>query len=276
MAEMVLISRWIKPMARLTPGLRVFCAVLWILGVLSTSVGVLVDLRGWWNALPFTSNLASSLTAALWGIPFAIVVLDDRRKRASIDALERAKIVRLSEVAEDMRLNRKEGHERIIPILFIEEVELTLPDLRHPTTRDNAELINLVEPATRSWRMAGLDGNYCEEAATRLLMEWEQFMTLSQSPETGLAMKNAEFPSLLRDAADACTTLRKLGRNYSWATVLKYITVDTDRQPRFVREWLAMDGADELLEKCLVSARIYANAAMKVVVLAWALQERTT
>lgn len=55
--------------------LRRACVVLWVFALLFLAAGLWVDSTGWWSSRPFLSNLASSLTGGLFGIPFALIVL---------------------------------------------------------------------------------------------------------------------------------------------------------------------------------------------------------
>ena len=54
---------------------RVLSAVMWLTGVVLAVLGWIGDSRGFWLNRPFFTNLASSVTAALFGIPFALVIL---------------------------------------------------------------------------------------------------------------------------------------------------------------------------------------------------------
>jgi hypothetical protein len=58
------------------PSVRVLSAVMWLLGAGLVVLGWIGDSRGWWKDRPFLTNLVSSLTAALFGIPFALVILE--------------------------------------------------------------------------------------------------------------------------------------------------------------------------------------------------------
>ena len=58
-----------------SPSVRVLSAVMCLLGVGLVVLGWIGDSRGWWKDRPFLTNLVSSVTAALFGIPFALVIL---------------------------------------------------------------------------------------------------------------------------------------------------------------------------------------------------------
>ncbi|WP_433444534.1 hypothetical protein [Nonomuraea sp. CA-141351] len=57
------------------PALRITAKVMWPLGVALAALGILGDLNGWWTDRSFLTNLLSSLTGVLFGIPFALIVL---------------------------------------------------------------------------------------------------------------------------------------------------------------------------------------------------------
>ncbi|WP_173079711.1 hypothetical protein [Phytohabitans rumicis] len=44
-------------------------------GGVSTVLGAIGDFAGWWDELPFLTNLASTVTGALFGVPLALIVL---------------------------------------------------------------------------------------------------------------------------------------------------------------------------------------------------------
>lgn len=56
-------------------GVRTFAYFFGGLGLVFALLGVVNDLNETWQTLPFTVNLASSLTAACFGIPVALIVL---------------------------------------------------------------------------------------------------------------------------------------------------------------------------------------------------------
>jgi hypothetical protein len=63
-------------MWRETPdGLRVLWLVLWSAGVVLLGLGWWGDEVGFWSSKPFITNVFSSLTAALFGVPIALVVV---------------------------------------------------------------------------------------------------------------------------------------------------------------------------------------------------------
>lgn len=68
--------RWLEPWTQLSRGLRLACVLSWLAG----SAVIVCDLAlGWdkhlWSDRPFLTNIASGLTAALFGLPFGLVVI---------------------------------------------------------------------------------------------------------------------------------------------------------------------------------------------------------
>jgi hypothetical protein len=73
-------TRELKDEARVTwkeasPGLRGSAILLWALGTVIGLIGLLGDVLGWWDGLSFLTNLVSSLTGAMIGIPIAVIIL---------------------------------------------------------------------------------------------------------------------------------------------------------------------------------------------------------
>ncbi|WIM93451.1 hypothetical protein ACTOB_005430 [Actinoplanes oblitus] len=77
------------------PRLRPVLAAMIGAGVLLAGLGVAGDVAGFWASLPFLTNLVSSLTGALFGIPVGIVVVQ-RLLQAQTDANDRAAAWRLA------------------------------------------------------------------------------------------------------------------------------------------------------------------------------------
>lgn len=68
-------------------GLRAGCAVLWATGVVLLALGWWGDHEGFWTDRAFVTNLFSSVTAAAFGVPLALVVLN-RVGMAQAEAVE--------------------------------------------------------------------------------------------------------------------------------------------------------------------------------------------
>lgn len=81
--------------AALHPRLRTTVVALLGAGTVLALLGAAGDAAGMWSRLPFLTNLASSLTGALFGIPVAVVVVQ-RLLRAQSEADERAAAWRLA------------------------------------------------------------------------------------------------------------------------------------------------------------------------------------
>ncbi|OXM64979.1 hypothetical protein [Amycolatopsis vastitatis] len=94
---------WLRGMWRETPrGLRVLWPALWGAGVLLLGLGWWGDQAGFWSSKPFVTNVFSSLTAAFFGIPLALIVLQ-RLGVAQAEAVEARAARRLAAtVAEDL------------------------------------------------------------------------------------------------------------------------------------------------------------------------------
>src|SRR5687768_17227769 len=58
-----------------SPLVRRVCYVLWSLGVIFLAFGYIGDREGWWFNRPFATNVVSSATTALFGIPIALVFI---------------------------------------------------------------------------------------------------------------------------------------------------------------------------------------------------------
>jgi hypothetical protein len=81
--------------AKVHPGLRPAVVALLCAGVVLAVLGAAGDAAGFWSRYPFLTNLASSLTAALFGLPVALVVVQ-RLLQVQTDANERAAAWRLA------------------------------------------------------------------------------------------------------------------------------------------------------------------------------------
>ncbi|MER5379993.1 hypothetical protein ABT040_06885 [Streptomyces sp. NPDC002688] len=67
-----------------------------LLGLLILTLGLVGDMRGWWEGMSFLTNLLSSLTGLLFGVPFALLVLS-RLTSAQADIAEQRGVRRLVE-----------------------------------------------------------------------------------------------------------------------------------------------------------------------------------
>jgi hypothetical protein len=81
--------------ARVHPRLRTVVVVLLAAGTVLAVLGAVGDAAGLWSRFPFLTNLASSLTAALFGLPVALVVVQ-RLLQAQTAANDRAAAWRLA------------------------------------------------------------------------------------------------------------------------------------------------------------------------------------
>src|SRR5438067_6629877 len=71
-----------------SPPLRTLAQAMMMTGGLAAVVGVAADAAGVWSRFPFLTNLASSATAALFGMPIALLVLQ-RVSKLQEEARER-------------------------------------------------------------------------------------------------------------------------------------------------------------------------------------------
>ena len=72
------------------PPVRRGLTVSLVLAVLSVVGGGVGDLIGWWDRVPFLTNFATGITGALFGVPFALVVVGMITKRQAEEADRRA------------------------------------------------------------------------------------------------------------------------------------------------------------------------------------------
>ncbi|MFD0742960.1 hypothetical protein ACFQ1L_15060 [Phytohabitans flavus] len=57
-----------------SPSLRIACVAMWGAGGAATVLGAIGDFAGWWESMPFLTNVASTVTGALFSVPLALVV----------------------------------------------------------------------------------------------------------------------------------------------------------------------------------------------------------
>lgn len=118
----------------LHPGLRPVVVTLLAAGVALGVLGAVGDAAGFWSRLPFLTNLASSLTAALFGLPVALVVVQ-RLLQVQAEANDRAAAWRLA--------TRSAHHLRV--------AAGALPSLDRLTARYDAELAGAAAWADRAF-----------------------------------------------------------------------------------------------------------------------------
>jgi len=82
------LAGWVRSVWEETPrGLRAGCAALWATGAALLALGWWGDHEGFWTDRAFVTNVFSSVTAAAFGVPLALVVLD-RIGMAQAEAVE--------------------------------------------------------------------------------------------------------------------------------------------------------------------------------------------
>jgi len=102
-----------------TPGVRALCLTLWSAGLIAAAFGAWGDVAGWWQDKNFLANLASSAAGALFGVPFALVVIqyitarqaDERERR---DVTHQAAQLARELVADAKQLVRAEAHPQAV------------------------------------------------------------------------------------------------------------------------------------------------------------------
>jgi hypothetical protein len=84
--------------------IRRLCLAMPLIGIVVVTVGVLGDAFNWWTDRPFLTNLTSSITSALFGIPLALVVFQ-RLTSLQAERLERRSAYRVLRRAADELLS---------------------------------------------------------------------------------------------------------------------------------------------------------------------------
>ncbi|WP_253868274.1 hypothetical protein [Promicromonospora umidemergens] len=74
---------------------KVTCLTLPPCGIALSFLGVVGDLRGWWEGFGFAANLLSSLTGLMFAVPFALVVVG-RLAEHQDDVVEQRRVTRIS------------------------------------------------------------------------------------------------------------------------------------------------------------------------------------
>lgn len=74
---------------------KLFAASMWLVGVVALAAGMVGDARHWWSSQPFLTNVVSSLTGFLFGVPFALVVLS-RLTSVQRDHVSRGQVLQRS------------------------------------------------------------------------------------------------------------------------------------------------------------------------------------
>ena len=102
-------TRLVRSWQNVSPWLRAACLAMWAGAAVVTAVGVAGDLTGWWMRLPFLTNVASSLAGALFGVPFALLVLQrvaatERERYSQREAQRFARVAAAAVAAEVQRL----------------------------------------------------------------------------------------------------------------------------------------------------------------------------
>jgi hypothetical protein len=193
-----------------TRGVRALCLVLWGVGIIATVLGGWGDAVGWWNNKNFLSNLASSATGALFGVPFALVVVQhitarqaDERERREVryQALQLAR-----ELAADARqLVRVEAHPQAVATLraALREARTALDIVRSGGDADTPRPAGLAQvPAHDNPRPAGLAQVPAHDPAAlgQAYTRWNELVSSRATTEMLIERMSANWRSLLEDA----------------------------------------------------------------------------
>ncbi|MGK5553443.1 hypothetical protein ACSNOI_17665 [Actinomadura kijaniata] len=97
-----------------SPTLRTLAVVLWSLGAILLALGWWGDTVGFWQDRPFLTNVASSLVGAAFGVPLALVVLQ-QLATSQAEAVEARAARRLASQAAERLMELVEGLWGSIP-----------------------------------------------------------------------------------------------------------------------------------------------------------------
>jgi hypothetical protein len=81
---------------------RILCLAMWLLGIAATVAGAWGDATGWWDNKNFMSNLASSATGALFGLPLALVFVQHITNRQASERERREAWANAAQLARDV------------------------------------------------------------------------------------------------------------------------------------------------------------------------------
>jgi hypothetical protein len=129
--------------------MRTLVVVAPLAGLVLLTLGLLADQLGWWSTRPFLTNLVSGLTAACFGVPFALLVLSSLTTRQTQELQRRGAETLFAGALSSFetlseRITAGPGHDRLDVALD----ELTRTALRHldavaQADADRAELLDL-------------------------------------------------------------------------------------------------------------------------------------
>jgi hypothetical protein len=125
-----------------------------IFGVLGAALGVLADVQGWLDGMGFVTNLLSSLTGLLFGVPFALLVLT-RLSAAQADFAEQRGARRLVERAtRDLDQTVYEIFERV-GLAGQADLERRLEEWK----QNHESAKNIISQALEFWRREASEQN---------------------------------------------------------------------------------------------------------------------
>lgn len=205
----------VKTWRETNSSLRTGAWVLWTAGGVLAVTGVFLDVLGWWSSLPFLTNLLTTVTGGLFGVPIVVLLI----QRLSKDEFE-------THVAEELR----QLAERQEQLLALRRRAMT--SLRQSTvaerTRDERAGAEPVprEPIPRDFEI------YLRFLDSRMPAATDPDV---RSLQTALRAASATVPprgSISTDAAAAMRTALSL-----WRDVVRPVSVTMMRA-----DWLELRG----------------------------------
>lgn len=156
-----------------TPEIRVLCLALWSAGGITLIAGVWGDIHGWWDRYGFLSNVASSATSGLLGIPFALVVIQHITVRQG-DNRERREVRRLasrltSELAADARL--------LCRVSLLSALRAAIRDARRTLTGGEEPDVGVLRGAYQLWTEAISPPVNTQVVLGRMAVTWRLMVT---------------------------------------------------------------------------------------------------
>ncbi|HZM84796.1 MAG TPA: hypothetical protein VFC19_54435 [Candidatus Limnocylindrales bacterium] len=244
----VLIAAWRET----TPGVRALCLALWTTGVLAVALGVWGDATGWWDDKGFLANLASSLAGALFGVPFALVVIQHITARQADERERRDVTHKAAQLARELAADARE-------LVRVEAYPQAIANLRMALRRAVGALEQLAsgqdtDPDAVNQAYVLWHEMVNTRTTTELLLDriWTNWRSLKEDTRPrllriGVPWIDRELEELLDEALAAT---RSAGADLYWMDELRQEAGELDRQ-RLGRDARAhlrrLDLADEHL-----------------------------
>ena len=233
-----------------TPDVRALCVTLWLGGVLATAAGLWGDAAGWWDERGFLANLASSAAGGLFGVPFALVVIqyitarqaDERERR---EVRHQASALARDLAADARQLVRVEAYPQAVATL-----RAALHDARAALQRD-AEA-DAIGRAYGLWQEMVSSRTTTEVLLDRIGANWR---TLKEDTRPRLQRIGAEWldRELVELLDETLTPGLSAGMDLYWMDEVRHAAIELVPRPRQHRETRAhlrrIDLADEHLRR---------------------------